>query len=320
MSNGAFDEDYDSCLIYSNEELLATAKSCSNLRNIFIQFTDIFLDDPDNAIKCNIPLKGFRNLVSLQLFQFFGEEPQLVKNIVGVLRDCPALKTLGLGLSCEFDCDQIPEILSASGDCDFLEKLCLKYGTRSAPLALNTLRLGQGMFVYKSKSPNTGNYLSKLVKFGDIKTLHIYNGLVHETDEWDFEPTPMDVQWKFFAKCTSLRQLSVTRLDKKLRRWLNASGSSIKELLVMEHYSMYDKGLGNFDLLELPQLSTIFTREMTVSRRPNARGWRGIDSESREQIYLEKENISVLDRLPDNIANLTRLGVCIELENQWVSH
>jgi hypothetical protein len=83
---------------------------------------------------------------------------------------------------------------------------------------------------------------------------------------------------------------------------------------------MYDDGLGNFDILELPQLSMLFTREVTISKRPNARGWRGINSESREQIYVDKHNITTLDRLPDNRANLTRLGMCIELENQWVSY
>jgi hypothetical protein len=300
-------------------ELLTTAKSCPNLQHLFIQFTDVFLDDPVNALKCNTSLKGFKNLASLELFHFYGEEPELIDNMATVLRDCPGLKRLGLGLSCEFDCDQIPEILVASGDCDFLEKLCLKYGTRSSPLALETLRLGHGMFVYKSKSPNTGNYLSKLVKFRDIKTLHIYNGLVHETDDWDFEPVPMQVQWNFFTECASLCQLSVTRLDKKLRRWLNTSVKSVEELLVTEHYSMYDNGLGNFDILELPQLSMLFTREMTISKHPNARGWRGINPESREQIRVDKHNITTLDRLPDNIANLTRLGMCIELENQWVS-
>jgi len=279
----------------------------------------VFLDDPVNALKCNTSLKGFKTLASLELFQFYGKEPELIDNMANILRDCPGLKRLGLGLAREFDCDQIPEILVATGDCDFLEKLCLKYGTSSSPLALETLRLGHGMFVYKPKSPSTGNYLSKLVKFWDIKTLHIYNGLVHETDDWDFEPVPMQVQWNFFTECASLCQLSVTRLDKKLRRWLNTSGKSVQELLITEHYSMYDNALGNFDILELPQLSMLFTREMTISEHPNTRGWRGINSDTREQIYVDKYRITTLDRIPDNIANLTRLGLCIELENQWVS-
>jgi hypothetical protein len=304
----------------NNEELLATSKRCPNLRNLWIQFSDTYLDEAGDAMKCNAQLKGFKNLASLELYQFYGEESELVNDIANVLKDCPALKRLGLGLACEFDCDLTPEVLAASGDCDFLEKLCVKYGRRSSPLALETLRLGHGMFIYKSKSPNTGNYLSKLVKFSDIKNLHIYNGLVHETDDWDLIPMPMQVQWNFFTECTSLCQISVTRLDKTVRRWLNTSGKSIRELWVTEHFSMYDNCLGNFDILELPQLEMLFTREMTVRGYGHDRPWRGIDSESREQISLPRKVVTALDRLPDNIANLTRLGICIELENQWVSH
>jgi hypothetical protein len=271
-------------------------------------------------MKCNARLRGFKNLASLEIIQFYGDESELIKDVADVLKDCPALKRLGLGMTCEFDCSRFPEILSASGDCEFLEKLCLRYGTRSSPLALETLRLGHGMFVFKSKSPNTGNYLSKLVKLQCLKTLHIYNGLVHETDDGNLEAVAMKVQWDFFTACTSLCQLSVTRLDQKVRRWINTYAKSVQELLVTEHYSMYDKGLGNFDILKLPQLSMLFTREMTDCQHLNTHGWQGIDSESREQIHVTRKAITTLDRLPDNIANLTRLGLCIELENQWVGH
>lgn len=316
--NSAFGDDYDVCLILTNEELLRTAKNCPNLRNLLIQFSDTHLLDLVAARRCNAPLKGFKNLASLELYQFYGAKSELIDDIVNVLRDCPALKRLGLGLACELDCDQYPEILAASGDCYFLEDLCLKYGSGSPPLPLETLRLGHGMFVLKAKSSSTGNYLSKLVQLRDVKTLHLYNGLVHETDDWDLDPRPMQVQWNFFAECTSVRQLSVARIDKRVRLWLNTTGTSVEELLVTNHYSMYDKDLNNFDRLELPHLSMLLVREMTDRERSTERGWRGIDPVSKKQIHLRRNIVTALDRLPDNVTHLTRLGICIELETQWV--
>lgn len=318
LLNSSYD-DKESCLIFNNEEFLATLRNCAKLQHFFIQFPDSILDDELNFMKKSFPLKGFRNLASLELYQFHDEETELVKNIAHVLRDCPTLKKLGLGMCCEFDCEIIPEVVSASGDCDFLEKLCLEYGTLSSPLPLETLRLGHGMFVHKSRSSSSENYIRKLVKLQDVKTLHIYNGLVHDTDDWDLMPTPMRVRWKYFAECTSLFQFSVTRLDKQVRRWLNTSGRSVQELLVTEHSSMYDDDLDNFDVLELPHLSAIFTREMTFSKA-NPGIWQALDHDSRPQVTLARESISVLDRLPLNIGNLTKVGICIELESQWVSH
>jgi hypothetical protein len=279
-------------------------------------------------MKCNTQLKGFKSLTSLELYQFYGEESQLLTGIANVLRDCPGLKKLGLGMACDFDCDGYPEVLVIDSDCDFLEKLCLRYGTHSPPLALETLRLGNGLFIYKSSSPNVGNYLTKLVTVRDIKTLHIFNGLIHENDDWD-DVAPMKVHWDFFAECTSLKQLSVSRLDKDVQQWLNAGGKSVQELFVTEHYSMYDELLDNFDLLKLPQLSMLFIREMTVRTLEHEDAWSDIDSlesdvdlelpELTSQIMLDRSVITVLDRLYDQGANLTRLGLCVQLETQWVS-
>ncbi|KAE9368856.1 hypothetical protein N431DRAFT_415599 [Stipitochalara longipes BDJ] len=310
-------EDYNLSLIFSSEEVLAAAKSCPKLQDVFIQLPDVFLVDSEDAMLCNTPVKGFRNLASLELLQLYGEDSELINNIANVMKACPGLKKLGLGLSCEFDYEWVPEILAASGDCDFLEKLCLKYGTRSSPLALETLRLGHGLFVYSSKSPNVGNYLAKLVKLRDLKTLHIYNGFVHETDDWNLPATPMKVQWDFFSECTLLRQLAASTLDRTLRQWLNSHGKSTQELLIMEHYNMYDGSLSNFDNLKLPQLSMLFTREMTIDAHVYDLGWRDTNSESSRPPYFRKNQITALDRLSARAANLTRLGICIELENQW---
>jgi hypothetical protein len=278
-------------------------------------------------------LKGFNGLTSLELYQFYGLESQLVKDIANVLSDCPGLRKLGLGMACDFNCDQFPELLEVDGNYGFLENLCLEYGTRSSPLALETLRLGHGLFLYESTSPDTGNYLAKLVKIKDIKTLHIFNGPIFEGDGWE-EGTPMEVDWDLFAECTSLHQLSVSRMDGNVRQWLNTIGKSVQELFVMDHYSMYDGGLYNFDLLELPQLSMIFTREMTVRKRDRDDAWPEIvylgsrsdsldaDVQPSDSLRPQKHDrslITVLDRLRDNGANLTQLGICVDLETQWVS-
>ncbi len=42
--------------------------------------------------------------------------------------------------------------------------------------------------------------------------------------------------------------------------------------------------------------------------------------ESGEQTFYRKLESSVLDRLPNYGVNLTRLGICLDLEEQWVSN
>lgn len=322
------EEAYNPSLILKNKELLAALKGSPNLRNLFIQFADQYFSDSVSAMKCNTKLKGFKNLTSLELYQFYDEESQLVKNIANVLWDCPGLKKLGLGMACEFYYDAYPEVLVINSDCDFLEKLCLLYGTRSSPLALETLKLGNGLFIYESRSA-AGNYLAKLVNVQDIRTLHIFNGPINDSDDRD-DVASMKVHWDFFAECKSLNQLSVSRLDNDVRKWLNAGGNSVQELFITEHYSVYDRLLDNFDLLKLPQLSMLFTRERTVRRLEREDAWSDIDSldsdedmqdsDSANESMLDRYPITVLDRLYDQGANLTQLGLCVELETQWVSY
>ncbi len=127
--------------------------------------------------------------------------------------------------------DEFHEILVDKGQCDFLEDLCLQCGTFSSPLTLETLRLGTGMSIHKSTSPDIGNYIEQLVNIQNVKNLHLYNGYTHPNGNWD-DYASSEVHWKFFAECTSLRQLSVTRMDEDVRKWLNASGNSVSIFFV----------------------------------------------------------------------------------------
>jgi hypothetical protein len=326
-------------------------------------------------------LDGFKNLTLLELYNFFGITESLIIDLVDVLGECPGLKTLGLSCGCEYDCEEIPEslLIGDEEDYDFLKKLCENYGSRSrlSPLALDTLRLGQGMYIFDSSImqpvvENQGNYLPKLVQMETLKNLHLFNGLVKE-DIYD-DPEPLEVDWSQLEDCKSLQKLSVLRFDEEILHWLNTSGNSIQDFIVTEHYSMYDKDLDNYRFLCLPQLSMIFLREMTVSRRDGDDAWSDTDSsitdfseaesesvagttsgpESLQEsptlpnagspseaetisdaesasefespsragipyLELDRSTITVLDRLSDHGAQLTRLGLCIDLKTQWVS-
>lgn len=226
----SMDERCDPSLLLQNRELLATLESAPNLRELTLQYCALNSHGPDDIYNRTTQLQGFKNLTLLDIYGFCGPYSDLVGDIANVLKDCPGLKRLGLGMHYEFDVrfvgDEFQETLVDNGQWDFLEELCLRYGTLSSPLTLETLRLGTGMFIHKSESPDIGNYIEKLVNIQNVKTLHLYNGYTHPNGNWD-EYAPSQVHWEFFAECASLRQLSVTRMDEDVRNWLNASGKSV---------------------------------------------------------------------------------------------
>jgi hypothetical protein len=229
--DSSMDEESDPSLILQNDELLATLESAPNLRELTLQYCALNSHGPDDLYKRTTHLQGFKNLTLLEIYGFCGAYSDLVEDIANVLKDCPKLKRLGLGMHYEFDVTYVSpyihETLVDNGQWDFLEELCLRYGTLSSPLTIETLRLGTGMFIHKSESPDIGNYIEKLVNIRNVKTLHLYNGYTHPNGNWD-EYAPSEVHWEFFAECASLRQLSVTRMDDDVRNWLNTSGKSVR--------------------------------------------------------------------------------------------
>jgi hypothetical protein len=316
-------------------ELLPTLQKSQTLRRLSIQFASQCLEEdaePDNAF---VSLKGFSNLTSLELYGFYGDDAQLVKEISSVLKNLPTLKMLGLGMAYLCDPSGSSEVLILNGDPNFLENLCLEYHSRrgSSPLALDTLRLGHGMFFYKSEPTSTDNFLAKMVKVEGLKTFHIWNGWVRFTEDEDEDALPWKLDFTLLKGCETLRQLSVTRLSPEVRKWLNGPGRSVEELTVTDHYSMYDETLYNFNLLRLPHLTMLFTREVTVQARGGESEWSDIDSSDSDTDYffsplnsnplseknLNRATITVLDRLYDNGSQLSRLGICFDFEAHWVS-
>jgi hypothetical protein len=230
--DGSMDEECDPSLILQNDELLGTLERAPNLRELTLQYCALNSHGSNDLYKRSTQLQGLKNLTSLEIYGFFGAHSELVEDIANVLKDCPGLKKLGLGMHCEVDTmDGFREILVNNGQCDFLERLCLRYGSFSSPLTLEILRLGIGMFIHKSESPDIGNYIGRLVNFQSVKTLHIYNGYICLNGNWG-EVAPSEIPWEFFAECTSLHQLSVTRMDESVRQWLNASDKSVSIFFV----------------------------------------------------------------------------------------
>jgi hypothetical protein len=313
-------------------QLLPTLQKSQTLRKLSIQFASQCLEEdaePDNAF---VSLKGFSNLTSLELYGFYGDDAQLVKEISSVLKNLPTLKMLGLGMAYLCDPSGSSEVLILKyGDPNFLENLCLEYHSRrgSSPLALDTLRLGHGMFFYKSDPTSADNFLAKMVKVEELKTFHIWNGWVRFTED----ALPWKLDFTLLKGCETLHQLSVTRLSSEVRKWLNGPGRSVEELMVTDHYSMYDETLYNFNLLRLPHLTMLFTREVTVQVRGGESERSDIDSSDSDtdyfsstpysnpisEKYLNRVMVTVLDRLYDSGSQLSQLGICFDFEAHWVS-
>ncbi len=316
-------------------ELLDTLKKYQTLQKLSIQFTSKCLDWDDESEDeeehgAFVSLKGFSNLTSLELYEFYGDPTDLGKELASVLKDLPMLKTLGLGMQYPCDASCVSEVLVISDETFFLEGLCLEYHSLkgSTPLALETLRLGRGMFFYKSDPTSMDNYLAKLVRVEGLKTFHVWNGWVRFSDD-PKDSTQWRIDFTLLKGCESLRQLSVTRLSSNIRRWLDGPGQSVEELKVTDHYNMYDPTLNNFNRLKLPNLSMLFTRETTVELRGE------IDSANVELSASESEDsdlgsetprahpgkitITVLDRLCDGGSKLNRPGICFDFEAHWVS-
>jgi hypothetical protein len=339
----SFDNEYAPSLILRHPDLLKLLKESRTLKHISILFTIQWLEDRIDATNCSITLKGFRNLTSLELYHFYGDKAEILEDLASTLGDSPRLQTLGLALAVDCDCDAYPEAVEVEDELDFFEKLCIEYGSRNSrsPLPLKTLKLGHGMYILKldsTKNAPIGNYLASLVKLSDVKVLRIFNGLFKMSV--DEEPESMEIAWSLFEECTSLHQLSVTRLGDDVRDWLNTVGRSVEELIVTEQYGTFDVAWENLNALKLPHLTTLFTQEEGGSKPDSEDEWSDIDSiesDTDEHSDLLKENPgnpdssteplpivdrsirTVLDRLHDGGAKLERLCLSLDFETQWVS-
>lgn len=337
--DSSYEDGFTPALILRNTQLQNRLKDSASLRNMSIQFGSQYIADGFGADNLWTQFHGFQNLTSLELYHFYGDQDKLVKEISRILAYNPGLKKLGLGVAHDADCDGNPEMIITNDSYDFLEKLCNRYASRqgTVPMSLHTLRLGHGMFLNHKKAGTTGNWLKKLVKLDEVRTLHIFNSILLDMEE--DEPTETVIDWTVFEDCKSIRQLSVSRISSDVIAWLRAGGKSVEELFVADHYGMYDsEGMDRFKILDLPQLSMLYVREVWVDKRTEDDDWddtesdasdpkeeeeadirMGLDPSEKESSKLDPSVITVLDRLPDGGANLTRLALCITFEDQWTS-
>jgi hypothetical protein len=346
----AFEDNYVLCRIIKDAAVVKALKNCKSLKNVSIQFSSHYLEDRRTAHHCWIPLEGFRDLTSLELFSFYGSKPKLVDDLASLLCSCPGLKTLGLGMACDFDCEELPETLIIEDEDYFLEKLCMVYESKGnpPPLALETLRLGYGMYLFQPPSSTGKNdFLSKLVKVAGLKILHLFNDSIKYGSE-DADRENMEIDWALLNECKSLYQLAISRLEPNVTDWLNGEGQSVQELIVSFAYTMYDDDLDEFDRLRLPKLTMLYTSEAHVAKQDDDDAWTDADTDSsgsepssihpgdrdsshilsseliepdpqsRPRIY-DRSVITVLNRLHDGGAQLTALRICLDFESQWVS-
>ena len=306
--------------------MLNVLKGCKTLKRLSIQFSNEHLDDPDSArLLWNCPLNGFENLTSLELYQFYGDQDALVQDIAGAMSRCPNLHTLGLGYACDADCDVAPETMLLEGEVDFLEKLCLRYASkREELLPLKKLRLGQGVCLSRATSPEVGNYLLKVVDPAGLEELHVFNGMVAHIvypENSDY----LSLDWFLLEGCKSLRQLCVTRLEEDVRLWLNGDGQSVEELIISDPQGYPTKGLYEYKNLRLPHLSMLSTQQTVntdsdvipdLIQDPN--GDTFTDGVLKRPLTADPATMTVLDRLYDGGAHLTRLSICIKFEIHWV--
>ncbi|KAE8440689.1 hypothetical protein EG329_006807 [Mollisiaceae sp. DMI_Dod_QoI] len=320
------------------EQSILEALQSSSLQNLMVTFNNIrFLDAAGDRqtwlSRSYIPLGGFQNLTSLEVYQLCHlDEVTLLEDLAGVIRRCPQLKKLGLGGYERGEDDGLfPKDIIINNACDFLEKLCLRYSAYkdTKPLALTTLRLGHGLLLLKHTSLDCDNYLAKLVEVTTLESLHITNGAIRRISGitrrkiW----SAMQVDWSMLENCKSVRQLAVTALDMGARRWLNGVGKGVEDLIITSHYNRTKTCAKNFDRLRLPNLKMLVVHESFHPRTRLRRDATGAPEKLTDDTIPGlpgfPENIevlgttTVLDRLHDNGRFLKRLAICIDLESQW---
>lgn len=220
-------EDFGTAGIIRNKTLLKSLRSAPHLQALFISFNGLISMRERAAMKCNVDLSGFRNLTSFEYYCFYGKRLELVTNIAGLLSRCPGIKRLGLGMACdgEGQANHFPIFMPVP---QLLEQICLEFQARGGlPLSLEVLKLGHGLPVLKSERYE--RYLDLLFRQCELKTLHIFNG-EYFPEDMEGEAERLQHEWGLLSECVSLRQISLSRLDRQALTWLSGSCISVQEL------------------------------------------------------------------------------------------
>ncbi|KAK0115629.1 hypothetical protein ONS95_000101 [Cadophora gregata] len=343
-------ELHDCILLLRNPDLLDCLKSRKSLRNVAIQFCAANCTETvDGLENCSTTLQGFKNLTSLELYNFYGDCKAILKDIANTLAECPCLKKLGLGRATKTTYGDQNGIgsdeLLILDDVDLLESLCLLYGAQvgTLPLKVHTLRLGYSMFFTEPSSSTVGNYLTKLLDLRTLKSLEMYNGYVlldaADVSDPDRFKVMLQPPWELLDDC-SLRQLGVTKIDHRVTAYLTGAGQSVEELSVSGAYCMNDPAIQEFNLFSLPNLKSLWTREKFVSRNPNRDNSIDFDSpyetlpqettvgeledqdEEEELLWggrLEKkEQKFILHRLHDRGSRLATLAINFDFDSEYI--
>lgn len=310
-------------------EILNVLKGHKLLRKLSIQLQGPLHIRGDPILDGFVSLRGFKNLTLLEIFgirRAIHNQNLLIKNIASVLHDCPQLKTFGIGMYTEM---QNIYITTETDQKYFFKDLCVEYSSQSelAPLSLEILRLGFGMFILpwdldddEEDGKPRENFLAKFADLNVLQTFHIYNGLIQSgnDEEGGFIVMDASVDWTLL-EVKSLRQLSVTILNNDVLTFLNFGARCVEELIITTPYSpvtvWYHRMLSQI----ATNLTTVVTWEpaaknetqweqLAVSRFVES--WSGIP-------VLEKTILDVLGE--GHISQIERLSTCLEFSQQWVS-
>jgi hypothetical protein len=294
--------------LLASSDIFDILTRCAHLRSIFIQFPDPWSISVHGqrgippSIFC-----AFQNLTCLELFNLHRPHVELCEEIVPLLGRCPGLKTLGLGLGCSGNpLRRYPAIRGA-----FLAYLCITYGKRFGPklLSLQILRLGFGFGLFVPLTPfEEGPRLELLTTIESIEVLHLWNGRISVNN---YQP-PFHAKLVFDAFTGGkgkVRQLSLTHFSDEAKDFLITDGKSITELFitspcknVSDHADSGNRDweCSAYESLPSGQLSLLFHREKHGSQKRH---------------FPEM----VLDSFEDHGVSLTRLGLSLNFEAEWVS-
>jgi hypothetical protein len=298
---------------FTDEGFQRSLQACTKLRYLHMWIPADF----------KITLRQFQNLRSLELHSFSDIIAE-VEAIAELLSRCPHLTALVLGIR-EHTHLFLPHYSTTEFEehsKNALEHLCDYYHTAcgAKPLQLSKIHLPAGLSPVKSAFGRNDSYLEKLTNTSLLTDLGFYNGLVaKDRSHRTTHPSQFcDIDYRLLDNINSLRSLKITCLNSTFRTWLDdgvRNSTNLRHLRVTQLYSMYDPLLKEFDSLNLPQLSTLSTREVTnVLYTSNIRA----QILEKPPGYDALAPYTILDRLPGHGQSLTRLALFLDFTSQWV--